>query len=213
MLKDYRRLPKTPPKHLAVLLHGVGSDGRDLIGLADGFAPALPDCAFVSPDAPEAFDQAPFGRQWFSLRDRTLEAIEAGLKKARPVFDAYLGGLLKEFNVPAARTALVGFSQGTMVSLYCGLRRPEPLAGILAYSGMLAGGEKLKDEMRIRPPICLIHGDSDEVVPAAASRMAAHMLEKEAVPVELHISEGLGHGIDQSGLKTGAAFLHGILAG
>lgn len=212
-MKDYRHLPKTEPKRLAVLLHGVGADGRDLIGLADVFAPLLPDCAFVAPDAPEPFDQAPFGRQWFSLRDRALEAIEAGLKKAHPVFDAYLDGLLKEFTLPAARVALIGFSQGTMVSLYGGLRRREKLGCILGYSGTLVEGEKLKAEIRSRPPVCLVHGSIDEVVPAAASRMAVHLLEKEGVPAELHICQGLGHGIDDGGLTIGAFFLQRTLAG
>jgi phospholipase/carboxylesterase len=211
-MKDYRIIPKTKPKQLVVLLHGVGANGQDLLGLGDVWQSLLPDCAFISPDAHEAYDMAPFGRQWFSLRDRDAAKMDAGVERARPVVDMYLDGLLNEFSLPANRLALVGFSQGTMVSLYAGVRRKEKLAGILGYSGALLASEKLHDGIITRPPIALVHGTMDEVVPVAASRFAHQLLKNEGCTVDLHLCDGLGHGIDNVGLSAGAAFLQRIFS-
>lgn len=212
MLKDYRILPKSAPQQLVVLLHGVGANGRDLIDLGGMWQSVLPNCAFISPDGAEAYDMAPFGRQWFSLRDRSQAAMLSGIQKTQPIVDAYLDNVLKEFSLPANKLALVGFSQGTMMSLYVGPRRTEQIAGIMGYSGALLGAETLHEEIKSKPPICLVHGMDDEVVPVAASRMAQQVLEKRSIPVELHLRENLGHGIDDVGLKLGAAFLQRILA-
>lgn len=208
-MRDYRFLPKGPVQQLVIMLHGVGADGQDLIGLASVLAPLLPSCAFIAPDGPEPYDMAPFGRQWFSLRDRSESVLRAGLEKTAPVLDTYLDERLKEFSLPAARVALLGFSQGTMMTLYTGLRRREAFAGLLGYSGALLG---LPPKEGPRPPICLVHGEDDAVVPAAASRMAAEFLEKEKYPTTLHLLPGLGHGLDERGLEIGAAFLKRVLS-
>lgn len=212
MLKDYRLLPNQKPKQLAVLLHGVGANGEDLLGLGEVWQTVLPDCAFISPDAQEPYDMAPFGRQWFSLKNWNADAIEKGLKNAQPILDAYLDGLLAEFSLPHHRLALVGFSQGTMLALYAGLRRKAQLAGILAYSGGMFGTENLHAEIITQPPVCLVHGLDDEVVPPAASRAAHQALVKEQVAAALHLCEGVGHSIDNDGLRAGAAFLQRIFA-
>lgn len=211
-MKDYRLLPNGKPKQLAVLLHGVGANGEDLLGLGEAWQTILPDCVFVSPDAHEPYDMAPFGRQWFSLRDRNPAAMEKGMATAAPIIDAYLDGLMKEFSLPANRVALIGFSQGTMASLYVGLRRKEQLAGILGYSGALLAPEKLHDAIQSRPPVCLVHGMIDEVVPVAASRLAEHTLKQEGVSIDLHLCNGVGHSIDNAGLNLGAAFLQRIFS-
>ncbi len=211
-LKDYRIIPAGKPQQLVVFLHGVGANGEDLIDLGRMWQPVLPHCAFVSPDGAEAYDMAPFGRQWFSLRDRTPGVMQAGIEKTRPILDSYIDSLMKEFALPASKVALVGFSQGTMMSLYLAPRRTEQLAGVLAYSGALFGAETLHQEIKTKPPICLVHGLNDEVVPAGASRMAQQVLQKEGIAAELHMREHLGHGIDDVGLKLGAAFLQRIFA-
>ncbi len=131
------------PRQLVVLLHGVGADGHDLIGLAPYWAPALPDAEFVSPDAPFPCDMAPYGRQWFSLQDRTPNAILGGVRAAAPILDAFLDEALAARGLDASQLALVGFSQGTMMSLYVGPRRAEALAGIIGYSGALIGADTL----------------------------------------------------------------------
>ncbi len=198
------------PRQLVVLLHGLGADGNDLIGLAPYWSPLLPEAEFVAPDAPFPCDMGPFGRQWFSLQDRSSAAILAGVRAAAPILDAFIDAALAARGLADAALALVGFSQGTMMSLHVGLRRAQPCAGILGYSGALPGAETLAREIRARPPVLLIHGDADEVVPPQALPMASKALESAGVPVETLVSPGLGHGIDEAGLKRGSAFLRRV---
>ncbi len=131
------------PERLVILLHGLGADGNDLIGLAPQIAAALPTTMFVAPNAPYPCDMAPFGFQWFSLKDLSASAILAGTQASAPILDAYIDDLLAETGISADRTALLGFSQGTMMSLFVAPRRAEPVAGILGYSGMLVGADTL----------------------------------------------------------------------
>ena len=197
------------PRQLVVLLHGVGADGSDLIGLAPYWAELLPEAEFLSPDAPFPCDMAPFGRQWFSLQDRSPAAIQAGVRATAPILDAFLDDALAARGLDDGSLALVGFSQGTMMSLYVGLRRATAPAGIIGYSGALIGA----DEIRARPPVLLIHGDADEVVPPRALPMAVQTLEAAGVPVDGLTRPGLGHGIDEVGLREGGAFLRRVFGG
>ena len=119
------------PKSLVVLLHGLGADGNDLISLAPYWAPLLPSTEFVSPNAPFPCDMAPYGFQWFSFQDRTPAAVLAGIRAAAPFLDTFLDEVLAARGLDESRLALVGFSQGTMMSLHVGLRRAKPVAGSL----------------------------------------------------------------------------------
>jgi len=199
-------------KSLVVLLHGVGADGNDLLGLAPYWAPALPDTEFVSPHAPFPFDMAPTGRQWFSLQDRTPATVLTGIQTAAPILDHFLDELLVARGLDESRLALVGFSQGTMMSLYCGLRRAKPLACIVGYSGALAGAALLAKEIRSRPPVLLVHGEDDPVVPFTSLDAAVKTLAANGVNVESLARPGLGHSIDEEGLKRGGEFLTAALA-
>jgi phospholipase/carboxylesterase len=201
------------PRQLVVLLHGVGADGSDLIGLAPYWAELLPEAEFLAPDAPFPCDMAPFGRQWFSLQDRSPAAILAGVRATAPILDAFLDDALAARGLDDSRLALVGFSQGTMMSLYVGLRRATAPAGIIGYSGAMIGAHDLPREIRVRPPVLLVHGDADEVVPPQALPMAVKALEAAHVPVESLTRPGLGHGIDEVGLREGGAFLRRVLGG
>ena len=196
------------PRQLVVLLHGVGADGNDLIGLAPYWATRLPDAEFVSPDGPFPCDMAPFGRQWFSLQDRTPTAILAGVRATAPILDAFLDAALAARGLDDRQLALVGFSQGTMMSLFVGLRRAQPAAGIVGYSGALVGADALPREIRSRPKVLLVHGDADEIVPVHALSIAANGLKAAGVSVEILTRPGLGHGIDEEGLTRGGEFLH-----
>ena len=155
-------------RQLVVFLHGLGADGHDLISLSAAFAGSLPDAAFVSPHAPFPCDMAPTGRQWFSLAVREPEAILAGAEAALPVIDHFLNLQLAQAGLDESDLALVGFSQGAMMALHVGLRRQKPCAAIACYSGILVGADSLAGEIRSRPPVMLVHGDHDEVVPAGA---------------------------------------------
>jgi phospholipase/carboxylesterase len=201
------------PRRLIILLHGLGADGNDLIGLAPVWSSILPDAEFVAPNAPFPCDMAPYGYQWFSFQDRTPEAVLAGVRAAAPMLDAFIDDAQAARGLTDADTALVGFSQGTMMSLHVGLRRPHPVAGILGYSGRLIGAEILKDEIRARPPILLVHGDADPIVPYESLALAKTALAAAGVPVETVTRPRLQHGIDEDGLKHGARFLRGVFGG
>ncbi len=196
-----------PARQLVVLLHGYGADGNDLIGLAPHLAQALPDAAFVSPHAPFPCEMAPYGKQWFSLNDRAPARMMEGAQMCAPILERYLDLELANRKLTDADLALVGFSQGTMTALHVGLRRVTPPAGILGYSGVLVGADSLGDEMRVRPPVMLIHGDDDPVVAYSLHQVSLSTLEALDVPVEGHTRPGLGHSIDAEGLALGVDFL------
>ena len=202
------------PKMVVFLLHGLGADGNDLIDLAPHWGSTVPDAVFLAPHAPEPHDGAPFGRQWFSLTDRSPPSLLAGVQAiGRPALDAMIDEACATYGLPASAVVLMGFSQGAMTALYTGLRRIEPVGGIMAYSGALIGAEALAGEVVTRPPVLLVHGEVDEVVPATASRQAESALRAAGVPVESTFSPALGHGIDDAGLSFGALFLQRIAAG
>jgi phospholipase/carboxylesterase len=204
---------KGKPKQIVFLLHGVGADGNDLIDLAPRWSQAVPDALFISPHAPSPYQGAPFGRQWFDLMDRTPARLEAGVRAVCPQLDAAIAQECAAAGLPETHVMLMGFSQGAMTALFCGLRRATPPAAILAFSGMLLAPESLGAELRGRPPVLLVHGEADEVVPAAGSRMAERELRAAGVPVEAVYSPRLAHGIDDAGLAAGALFLQRAAAG
>jgi phospholipase/carboxylesterase len=199
-----------PARQLVVLLHGLGADGSDLIELAPHWAEALPHAAFVAPDASEACDMGPYGRQWFSLQDRRPALMAAGARAAREGLDAFLEAELARLGLPGSALALAGFSQGCMMALFTGLRRAVPPAAILGYSGALLAPEVLAAEITGRPPVLLVHGEADDIVPVQATRMAESVLREAGVPVEAIYRPGLAHGIDEAGLAAG---LHTLQAG
>ena len=200
------------PTSLVILCHGYGSNGADLIGLAPHWAPVLPDTAFVAPNAPQAVPGLPGGYQWFGISRLDPKAMAEGVRAAAPVLDAFIDEELTRTGLTPDRVALVGFSQGTMLALHTGLRRKAQLAGILGYSGALAAPESLAEELRSKPPVQLIHGDADDVLPVAFSVMAMEALRAAGVPVKWHISHGVAHSIGQDGLAIGGRFLHDVLA-
>jgi phospholipase/carboxylesterase len=196
-----------PPRQLVVLLHGVGADGNDLIELAPALALRLPHAAFVAPDGPEPCDMAPFGRQWFSLRDRRPATLLAGVRASLPVLNSFLDTELRDAGLGPRQLALVGFSQGTMLALYAALRRVPAIAAVVGYSGALLGAERLPAELVSRPPVFLVHGDADEIVPVQALHAAVQGLQAAEVPVQWAVRRGLGHGIDPATIEHAAAFL------
>lgn len=199
------------PRQLIVLVHGIGADGNDLIGLAPVWSAAAPGAVFVAPHAPFAYDQAPMGRQWFSVADRTPALIEAGVRAARDALDPFLDAELARYGLPGSELILMGFSQGAMTVLFTGLRRPVAPRGILAFSGALLAPGLLIGQMRNHVPVLIVHGEEDMQVPVARSREAERSLIAASVPVEAHYIPHLGHSIDEVGLAAGAAFLQRIL--
>lgn len=196
-----------PAKKLVVLLHGVGADGNDLIALATPLAPYLPEVEFIAPDAPQACDMAPFGRQWFSLQDWTPAAMLAGIQASAPALNAFLDAELEKRGLNESDLALVGFSQGTMMSLYVAPRRAQPCAGVVGFSGALMGSDLLANEIVSRPPMVLVHGEADEMVDPAALPAAHNTLAAAGIEVSAYMVPGLGHSIDPNGLGICVQFL------
>jgi phospholipase/carboxylesterase len=211
------RGPRLPPKsgqakQLVVFLHGYGADGNDLIAIGRQWQRWLPDAAFVAPNAPETCAQSPMGRQWFALTFRDPHERWRGVTQAGPGLDACLDAELATLGLPPSKLALVGFSQGTMMALHVGLRRAAAPAAIVGYSGMVVleegkGPDSLKGQVRSKPPILLVHGDQDQVIPLDALFISADSLAAAEVPCEWHLSLGMAHGIDGEGLRQGGLFL------
>ena len=204
-------------RQLVVFLHGYGADGNDLIEIGRAWQPLMPHAAFVSPHALEPCGQAPMGRQWFPLTFRDPDERWRGVNKAAPILEAFLDAELKRRSLPPSSLALVGFSQGTMMALHVGLRRSIAPLAIVGYSGLLvvpSEGDvtKVAPEIRSRPPILLVHGDRDDLIPVEALFLASSGLAALEIPVEWHLSAGIGHGIDQEGLRHGGEFLSRAIA-
>ena len=201
---------RAPAQSLVIFLHGYGADGADLLGLADPLAPHLRRTAFVAPDAPEPCVGTPFGRQWFPipwLDGSTEAASAASLALSSEDLNRYIDAAMAANGVGPEATALVGFSQGTMMALDVALRRAAPLAGVVGFSGRLLRPETLAAQIIARPPVLLIHGDADPVVPYADLAKAAAGLKAAGVSVTTHTSRGTGHGIAPDGLGLALRFL------
>lgn len=202
-------------EQLVIMLHGVGSNGQDLISLAPMLSQKLPKTMFVSPDAPFVCDMVPPGYpnafQWFSLKDRDPHVMLAGVKEVFPLVEEYIDAQMERYGVPPEKTALLGFSQGTMTSLYVAPRLKKKIAGVLGYSGALLWDSKTDEQSLQKIPIHLIHGEADDVVPVQAWAQAKEILEEKGFSVSGHTSPGLTHSIDQKGIDSGQAFLVDIL--
>ena len=209
---------------LVVFLHGYGADGNDLIEIGRQWRTLLPDAAFASPNAPERCPASPMGRQWFALANRPPddpageEERWQGVVRARGAIDAFLDGELSRLGLDESRLALVAFSQGTMMALHVGLRRRLAPAALLGYSGTLVGADRLgeataRDSRGAPPPVLLVHGDQDPLIPIEAMFAAADALASADIPTQWHVSFGVGHGIDGGGLSHGGQFLAKALGG
>ena len=192
---------------LVILCHGLGADGNDLIGLAPHFAHVMPNAKFLSPNAPFPCDMSPSGYQWFSLQERSEEAMLTGAQMAHPIFDAFIDQQLETHNLTEDKLALIGFSQGTMMSLFTAPRREQAVAGVVGYSGRLIGKDLTSEETRCRPPMVMINGDKDELVPAHLQPIAVEALSAVGIEIEGHIRPGLGHSIDEEGISIAREFL------
>ncbi len=208
--------PRLPPArgqatHLVVLLHGYGADGNDLIGLAPHWQRMLPTVAFVAPNAPEPCAGAPMSYQWFPISRIDPHEMAKGVESASRALNEFIDTELGRLKLTDDRLALVGFSQGTMMSMHVGLRRPAKPAAIVGFSGMLAGAPpQLGPDA---PPILLVHGDADPMIPVGAIFDAAGQLGRAGASIQWHISSGVGHSIDEAGLLLGGLHLTMALRG
>ncbi|MBM9593059.1 alpha/beta hydrolase [Roseitranquillus sediminis] len=208
-LTSGRKGPKDATAAL-VFVHGYGADGRDLLSLAEPLAPHMPGVAFYAPDAPEPCTGNPMGRQWFPipwLDGSTEAAAEASMTRSVADLNAFIDKVLADEGLAPERLALVGFSQGTMMSLHVAPRRQEPLACVVGFSGRLVGPERLPGEVVSRMPVLLLHGDADEVVPPEHLPEAAKALQEAGFDVSAFVMRGTAHGIAPDGLGVALHFL------
>jgi phospholipase/carboxylesterase len=190
-----------------VLCHGYGADGNDLIGLAPHWQSLMPSVAFAAPNAPERCAGSPNGFQWFPISRLDPSELSRGVEQAAGLLNAFIDEELKRLELAPDVLALVGFSQGTMMSLNVGLNRPIKPAAIIGFSGMLANAGSPPRLPADTPPILLVHGDADPMIPAEAMFASAGALGAAGAAVQWHLAQGVGHGIDQGGLEIGGAFL------
>jgi phospholipase/carboxylesterase len=196
-----------PPKQLIIFCHGVGSNGQDLIGLSPYFAKVLTDAQFISPNGPEAYDMDTAGYQWFSLNNPDPVSRLEGTQGAAPVLDAFIDQQMAIYNLAAKDVALVGFSQGSMMSLYVGVRRQQQLAGILAYSGAVIAPELVASELKSQPPVLMVHGTIDDVVPVEALYEGVSALQNSGVQARGEAVPDLGHSLNDKCIMEGMDFL------
>lgn len=204
-------LSGSKPDALIVFVHGYGSNGEDLISLGAKMQPSLPGAAFVAPDAPGELPFMAAAHQWWPIEEFSMAERSIGAEMARRDFDAILTAELEAADLDSSRLLLIGFSQGAMLALHAGLRRPSSPAGIVGISGMLVAPERLEAEIQSRPPTLLIHGSEDDVVPFRSMQLAAVALEGAGVPVETHVSHGEGHSIALDGLRAAITFAQRVL--
>ena len=195
------------PKQIVLLLHGFGSNGADLISLAPHWQRDLPDALFLAPNAPGRLSVLSAGYQWWPLSAFTPQALASGAASAAPAIDAFIDRKLHQYGLTEATLAIVGFSQGTMMALHVGLRRPRQVAAIVGFSGMLTGAHELSHVPITKPPVLLVHGSADPIVPVAALHTAKSELEHLGVDVTVHVSPGVGHSVDPVGLRMGGDFV------
>jgi len=199
------------PKQLVLLLHGWGADGANLIDLGEVMGKVLPDALFIAPNGPEVCEVNPYGFQWFSLMNRDPAALLHGVRRAAEALNPFIDAQLKELGLDDSTLALVGFSQGTMLSLHAGLRRPKAMACVVGFSGALIGADTLRAEIVSKPDVSLIHGQMDDVVPYGSMAQAQGVMAAAGVNVETHTRPAIGHSIDMEGIQIAQRFLKGHL--
>ncbi len=212
VLQAGRREPRSgSTRSVVVFLHGYGANGADLLGLADVLGEHMPDTLFVAPDAPETIPMMSGGYQWFPIPwidGSSEEEAERGLLTAADDLNAFLDALMVDEDVLPEQVVLFGFSQGTMMALQVAPRRDDEVAGIVGFSGRLLRPDLLADETRSRPPVLLVHGDADDVVPPQSLPEAAEALQGAGwTDVYAHIMKGTAHGIAPDGLSVALAFM------
>jgi phospholipase/carboxylesterase len=211
-LQEFRNYPEIVslnghPKKLMVLLHGLGSDGDDLISLVPYIQNQLPDYHFISPHGIEAYDMAPYGRQWFSFRDRNPDIVYKLFEQNIPRVRAIIKAKQQELGLKDQDTVLCGFSQGTMVSIYLTLTNDQPYAATICFSGRLIAPKLIKNT---KTPFCIIHGEDDQILPVEESFHIAHYLDEHKIQNQILTTPYLAHSIDDKGLSFALRFLKNL---
>jgi phospholipase/carboxylesterase len=196
------------PDALIVFLHGYGANGQDLFGMEPHFRRAAPTALIAAPNAPLDLPGAAGGKMWFPITRIDPNEMARGCAEASPAIHSYLDMLLHDHAIKPSRLILIGFSQGCMLTLHVGPRRADRPAGLIGFSGVLCDGERLLTEARHRPPVLLVHGQEDNVVPVGALYQSMQGLAAAGFFPLASIEPGLPHGIGNHGLQLALEFVH-----
>ncbi len=197
-------------KSVVVFLHGYGADGADLLGLSDPLSEHMPDTTFIAPDAPEKCAGNPVGFQWFPipwLDGSSEEDSMNGANQAALDIDAFLDQVLEDEGITPEQLIVFGFSQGTMMALRVLPRRAEPIAGLVAFSGRMLEPDQFAEQVKSKPPVLLVHGDQDDMVPPGHFSESGEILQAEGFETYGFIMKGTGHGIAMDGLSVALSFM------
>ncbi len=199
------------PKTLAFILHGYGADAENLVDLADVFAPSIQNCMFIAPDAPFPYEYAPqMGRQWFSLLNRDENILIQGAEIAQKILVQFIEDFLEKYHLTWNDVIFIGFSQGTMMSLYTALKLEIQCKAVIGFSGTIVSAEDTISTCKTKPPVCLIHGNKDAIVPCTLGKFTAKVLKQNGFDVAFHEIDDLEHSINLDGIKLSKIFLEGI---
>lgn len=208
-IRDFsQNSPTQKPQTLALILHGYGADGANLVDLAEVLQESLVFPLFVIPDAPFGYEYAPdMGRQWFSLMDRDESVLIEGAEIARKILLDFIDQHLEKHELGYENLVLIGFSQGAMMSLFTALQLPKPCKAVISFSGTMVSAQHTASTCKSKPPVCIIHGSKDDVVPLALGKFTAKTLKSIGFEVQMHEIENLPHAIDLQCVKIAADFL------
>tara|TARA_B100000700_G_C14657467_1_gene674830 strand:+ start:86 stop:742 length:657 start_codon:yes stop_codon:yes gene_type:complete len=198
---------KSSPKNIVILCHGYGGDGKDISILANYWKNFLPDTLFVCPDAPEICKVNPGGFQWFDLMDQTEDEILSKSLIAENKLNNFIDEVKDKNNINAKRVALVGFSQGCMISMQTVLKRKEEINCLIGYSGKILNIKHMENNIVSRPEIYLMHGDIDAVVPLNSLLEAKEFFDKQNYKINTKIFKNCEHRIPTEGSSIGLQFL------
>ncbi len=198
---------KSSPKNVVILCHGYGGDGKDISILANYWKTFLPDTLFICPDAPEICKVNPDGFQWFDLMDKTGEETLSKSLIAENKLDNFINEVISENKLNFKDVALVGFSQGCMISMQTALKKKDQIKCLIGYSGKILNIKHLNQNINSKPEIFLMHGDKDQIVPINFLLEAKEFFNKNDYKIQTKIFKNCEHRIPTEGSSIGLEFL------
>jgi len=200
-------LSKNKPQQVVVLCHGYGGDGKDISTLAINWQRFLPDTIFLCPNAPEVCTVNPNGYQWFDLASENKKIILEKSLIAEEKLSLFLDQVLDNLKLEPINLALVGFSQGCMMSIQVGLKKNKPINCIVGYSGKVINQEHLSNNIKFKPKILLMHGANDTIVPATHLLEAKEYFNNHGIKIKTKIFNNCDHKIPVEGVSLGLGFI------
>ena len=200
-------LSNEKPKQAVILCHGYGGDGKDISTLAINWQRFLPDTIFLSPNAPEICSINPQGYQWFDLSEEKNDAILENSLKAEKKLILFIDEVLNYFQLEPKKLALVGFSQGSMISIQVALKNKKQIKCVIAYSGKIINQKHLMENINSKPNFFLMHGDKDPIVPSTHLLEAKEFFSNCQIKIKTKLFKNCEHRIPVEGSSLGLEFL------